>query len=185
MKLAILRVHPNLFGQAARQAHRLRKSPHRLFSIHNLTAIRALALAFDKQHRTLLNQENWDAPIQTSKRGSRPNDCFEAAFDVDRSVSTRLRPAAPRPRQSKENGMHPSIIRESEAGDAWSGRDREDTAGPLPGGSLDQGGQPEFVGVQTARKDVRLRKAEQFCPRRSPEARSEAPRCRPATSRSA
>ena len=65
------RVHPNSFGQAARQARRMRKSSHRLFSIHNLTAIRALALAFDKQHRTLLNQENWDAPhpnIQTRKR---------------------------------------------------------------------------------------------------------------------
>ena len=55
-------VHPNLFGQAARQAHRRRKSFHRLFSIHNLTATRALALAFDKQHRTLLNQENRDGP---------------------------------------------------------------------------------------------------------------------------
>ena len=55
----------------------------------------------------------------------------------------------------------------------------------LPGGPFDQGDQPGFVGIQTARKDVRLRKAEQLCPRRSPEARSEAPRCRPATSRSA
>ena len=45
-------------------------------------------------------------PIQTRKS---PHDFIDAAFDVDRSVSTRFRPAAPRPYQSKENGMHPLL----------------------------------------------------------------------------
>ena len=39
-----------------------------------------------------------------------------------------------------------SLIRESEAGDAWSGQDREDSAGPLSGGPFDQGDQPGFLG---------------------------------------
>ena len=40
-----------------------------------------------------------------------------------------------------------SMIRRSEAGDAWSVQDREDTAGPLSEGPLYQGDQPGFVGV--------------------------------------
>ena len=40
-----------------------------------------------------------------------------------------------------------SMIRKSEAGDAWSGRDWEDTAGPSSGWPFDQGDQLGFVGV--------------------------------------
>ena len=39
------------------------------------------------------------------------------------------------------------MIRKSEAGDAWSGRDREDTSSPLQGWQFDQGDQLRFVGV--------------------------------------
>ena len=38
------------------------------------------------------------------------------------------------------------MIRESEVGDVWSGQDREDTLGALPGGAFDQGDLPGFVG---------------------------------------
>ena len=37
-----------------------------------------------------------------------------------------------------------SLIRESEAGDAWSGQARGDLAGPLSGRPFDQGDQPGF-----------------------------------------
>ncbi len=40
-----------------------------------------------------------------------------------------------------------SLIRESETGDAWSGQDRGDSAGPLSGGPFDQGDQLGFGGV--------------------------------------
>ena len=39
------------------------------------------------------------------------------------------------------------MIRKIKVGDTWSGRDREDTAGSLPGGPFNQGDQPGFVGV--------------------------------------